>query len=84
MKKKEQKKESKVEKKQSKKQVKKQSKKKKEGMLKGIKAELKKVTWPSKKEILKYSVATLIFCIVLMVFFQVLDLGLSVVKGVFN
>ena len=84
MKKKEQKKESKVEKKQSKKQVKKQSKKKKEGMLKGIKAELKKVTWPSKKEILKYSVATLIFCIVLMVFFQVLDLGLSVVKGVLN
>ncbi len=70
------------------KKVKKQPKEKKvknkEGMLKGVKTELKKVTWPSKKEILKYSIATLIFCIVLMVFFQLLDLGLSVIKGVFN
>ncbi len=84
MKKKEQKKEAKVEKKQSKKQTKKQSKKNKEGMLKGIKAELKKVTWPSKKDIIKYSIATLVFCIILMLFFQLLDFGLSVVKGVFN
>ena len=53
-------------------------------MLKGIKAELKKVTWPSKKDIIKYSIATLVFCIILMLFFQLLDFGLSVVKGVFN
>ena len=67
------------------KKVKKQKEKKnKEGFFKGIKIELKKVTWPSKKDILKYSIATLVFCIVVMVFFQLLDLGLSVVKGVFN
>lgn len=67
-----------------KKKEKKKNTKKKEGLLKGIRLELKKVTWPSKKEVLKYSMATLIFCIVLMAFFQILDLGLSVVKGVFN
>lgn len=60
------------------------SKKKKESLLKGVRIELKKVTWPSKKDIIKYSVATLVFCIVIMLFFQLLNLGLSVVKGVFN
>ena len=67
-----------------KKENKKKNTKKKEGLLKGIKLELKKVTWPSKKDVLKYSLATLVFCIVVMLFFQLLDLGLSVIKGVFN
>ena len=67
------------------KKVKKQKEtKRKEGFFKGIKVELKKVTWPSKKDILKYSIATLVFCIVVMVFFQLLDFLLSIVKGVFN
>ena len=60
------------------------TKKTKESILKGVKLEMKKVTWPSKKDIIKYSVATLVFCIVVMVFFQLLNLGLSVIKGVFN
>lgn len=60
------------------------TKKKKESLLKGIRLEMKKVTWPSKKDIIKYSIATLVFCIIVMVFFQLLNLGLSVVKGVFN
>jgi len=60
------------------------TKNKKEGFLKGIKKELKKVSWPSKKDVIKYSVATLVFCIIIMIFFQLLNLGLSVVKGVFN
>lgn len=65
--------------------VKKQKKaRKKEGFFKGIRLELKKVTWPSKKEVFKYSVATLVFCIIVVIFFQLLDLGLSVIKGVFN
>ncbi len=59
-------------------------KQKKEGLFKGIRLELKKVTWPNKKDVFKYSVATLIFCIVVVLFFQILDLGLSVIKGVFN
>lgn len=67
-----------------KKDKKKKNSKKREGFFKGIRLELKKVTWPSKKEVLKYSVATLVLCIVVMVFFQLLDLGLSVVKDVFN
>lgn len=67
-----------------KKENKKKNTKKKESFFKGIKLELKKVTWPSKKEVLKYSLATLVFCIVVMAFFQLLDLGLSVIKGVFN
>lgn len=58
--------------------------KKKEGKVKGLRAELKKVTWPSKKDVFKYSAATLVFCVVVVVFFQVLDLGLSIIKGVFN
>ncbi len=57
---------------------------KKEGLFKGIRLELKKVSWPSRKEVLKYSAATLVLCIVVVVFFQLLDLGLSVIKGVFN
>ncbi len=62
----------------------KNKKDKKENLFKGIKIEMKKVTWPSKKDVIKYSVATLIFCIIVMLFFQLLDFGLSVVKGVFN
>ena len=62
----------------------KNTKNKKENLLKGIKVEMKKVTWPSKKEVIKYSFATILFCIIFMLFFQLLDLGLAVVKGVFN
>lgn len=57
---------------------------KKESYMKSLRQELKKVVWPKKKDILKYSLATLVFCFVVMAFFQILDLGLSVVKGVFN
>ncbi len=63
---------------------KKKNKQKKEGLLKGIRLELKKVTWPNKKDVVKYSIATLVFCAVVVAFFQLLDLGLSVVKGLFN
>lgn len=68
----------------SKKKKVKTTKKKKDGFFKGVKLEMKKVTWPNKKDVIKYSVATLVLCITIMLFFQLLDLGLSVVKGVFN
>jgi preprotein translocase subunit SecE len=58
--------------------------KKKDNMLKGVKQEMKKVTWPSRNDVVKYTVATLVFCAVIMIFFQLLNLGLSIVKGVFN
>ena len=62
----------------------KKEKEQKVGFFKNLRLELKKVTWPSKKEVFKYSAATLVFCVIIMAFFQVLNLGLSVVKGVFN
>ncbi len=58
--------------------------KKKEGLFKSVRKEMKKVTWPSRKDVIKYSIATIVFCIVIMLFFQVLDVLLSIVKGVFN
>jgi preprotein translocase subunit SecE len=62
----------------------KEKKIKKDGLFKKIRLEMKKVTWPSRKEVLKYSVATIIFCVIIMIFFQALDFVLSVIKGVFN
>ncbi len=59
----------------------KDKKPRKEKFLSSVKQEVKKVVWPSKKDVLKYTVATLIFCIIVMIFFQALDLGLSVIKG---
>lgn len=68
----------------SKKIVQKQTKKeeKKEGLIKGIKKEIKLVKWPEKKEIIKYTISTLVFCIVVALFFVLLTYLLSVVKGV--
>ena len=68
----------------SKKIVKKQTKKeeKKEGLIKGIKKEIKLVKWPEKKEIIKYTISTLVFCIIDALFFVLLTYLLSVVKGV--
>ncbi len=37
-------------------------KKKNGGFFKGVKAELKKVTWPTKKELLSYTTVVLVLC----------------------
>ena len=55
-----------------------------EGFFKGIKKELKQVKWPSAKEIFKYTIATIIFCIVLVAFFEALNVIMAYVKGLFN
>ena len=65
----------------TKKKVKKQPKEK---FMAGIKKELKQVKWPTAKEILKYTLATIMFCIVLVIFFEILNLILAFVKGMFN
>lgn len=39
----------------------------------GVKVEFKRVKWPSKKEMLKYSVATIIFIIACSLFFYLID-----------
>ena len=56
----------------------------KEGFFKGIKKELKLVKWPSVKEIFKYTIATIIFCVVLVAFFEALNIIMAYVKGLFN
>ena len=38
--------------------------KNKEGALKSVKNELKQVTWPKAKDILKYSIATVVFVLI--------------------
>lgn len=56
----------------------------KEKFLAGIKKELKLVNWPSAKDILKYTIATVIFCIILVAFFEILNVIMAYVKGLFN
>lgn len=56
----------------------------KESFFGGMKKELKLVKWPSFKEILKYTVATIIFCIVLVAFFELLNVIMAFIKGMFN
>jgi len=48
----------------------------------GVKSELKKVRWLSKKEMIKYSVATITFILIFAVFFGGLDLILAGIKMV--
>lgn len=57
---------------------------KKESLIKGIKKELKVVKWPTFKEILKYTVATIVLCIIFVVFFLCLNGIMAYVKGMFN
>ena len=46
----------------------------------GIKNEMKNVKWPSKKEMTKYSLATLVFIIAFACFFGLTDLLISGLK----
>lgn len=79
-------KEKKLEKKVDKKSQKKKEVKKapKEKFMTGVKKELKLVKWPSAKDILKYTIATILFCIILVIFFELLNFGMAYVKGLFN
>ena len=57
---------------------------KKESYIKGVKKELKLVKWPDAKEIVKYTIATIVFCIILVAFFELLNVILAYIKGLFN
>lgn len=48
----------------------------------GVKKEAGKVRWPSKKEMIKYSIATLVVVVVFGVFFSALDFALTGIKMV--
>ena len=62
----------------------KKEKKNKEGFFKNLKKEIGLVKWPSVKDIIKYTVATIVFCVILIAFFQVLDIILAYIKELFN
>lgn len=62
----------------------KKTKVQKENYFASITSELKKVKWPSKKEVLKYTFATIMFVLVLVGFFILMSLLMSVIKGAFN
>lgn len=62
----------------------KEKKVKKESYIKGVKKELKLVKWPDAKEIVKYTIATIVFCIILVAFFELLNVILAYIKGLFN
>lgn len=53
----------------------------KESYFKRVSKELKLVKWPSGKDVLKYTISTIIFCIILCILFMLLNVLLSVVKG---
>lgn len=42
----------------------------------GVKNEFKKITWPTKEELLNYTGVVLVFCIFIAVFVWLIDLGL--------
>ena len=82
------KKDSKTAKEKAKKNTKKQTKKKeikqpKENYIKQVRKELKLVKWPTLKEVVKYTVSTIVFCLIICVFFILLNLLMSYVKGLF-
>ena len=57
--------------------------KQKKHFFKDVKGELKKVRWPLKKEMIKYSIATLIFMVILGLFFVATDLIIAGIRMVF-
>ena len=50
----------------------------------GVKTEFKRVKWPSKKEMVKYSIATIIFIIICALFFYIIDIILAALHSLGN
>lgn len=58
----------------------KKSKKKKSGFFHEVRKEVSKVKWPSKKDMIKYSIATIVFIIFFAIFFYLIELILALLK----
>ena len=56
---------------------------KKASFFKEVKNEMSKVKWPSKKDMIKYSIATILFIIFFALFFYLIDLVMALLKEVF-
>lgn len=63
--------------------TKKPTSKKKTHYFREVQAELKKVTWPTAKIVVKYTIATIILCVIFVIFFILINLLSSAVKGMF-
>lgn len=50
----------------------------------GVKSESKKVHWPSKKDMIKYSVATVVFIIFCSLFFYLIDIIFALIQSIFR
>lgn len=59
----------------------KKSKEKKTPWLKSVFKELKLVQWPSKKDMVKYSIATIVFIIFFALFFYAIELIMAFLKS---
>ncbi len=56
---------------------------KKENFFVAVKKEMRLVKWPTWKEVIKNTIATLVLCLLICGFFMLLNLGLSAIKGWF-
>ena len=52
--------------------------------VKGVKTEFKRVKWPSRKEMVKYSIATIIFIICCSLFFYLIDIIIAALHSLGN
>ncbi len=50
----------------------------------GVRKEMAKVRWPNKKELIKYSIATIFIIIVMALFFVISDFILAWIKTLVN
>lgn len=49
---------------------------------KGVKSEMSKVTWPSKKNMIKYTIASLVFIIFFALFFYAIEVIMAWLKSI--
>lgn len=52
------------------------NKQKKTGLIKSFRTEVKKITWPTKKELRDYVIVVLLVCIAISIFIGLIDAGL--------
>ncbi len=50
----------------------------------GVKGEVKKIRWTSKQDMIKYSIATIVFIIFCSLFFYAIDTIFALVQSIFN
>ena len=64
------------------KMTKEENKPKKESFFKGIASEFRKIRWPNKKEMVKYSTATILFVLFFGVFFYLIEVAMYFIEKI--